>query len=143
MSPVTLYHNPRCSNSRNVLAVIRHAGIEPTIVEYLQNPPSLAELVTLARTTGLGPRGLLREKEPLFEQLQLGAPERTPAELFDALHRNPSLLARPLVVTARGAALCRPPETVFELLPLPGPLPPCVLENGQQVWDSGHRRATP
>ena len=140
MSDITLFHNPRCSNSRNVLALIRHAGVEPQIVEYLQALPSPAQLLELARASGLGLRGLLREKEAAYAALDLGRPELDDAALLSALQRHPELLNRPIVVTARGTALCRPPELVLELLPQPGPLPPFTLENGQQVWDSGLRR---
>ncbi|MBH9554135.1 arsenate reductase (glutaredoxin) [Inhella gelatinilytica] len=140
MNAVTLYHNPRCSNSRNVLALIQHAGIEPEIVEYLQMPPSRTQLLVWAAASGRGLRGLMREKEARFIELGLAGPDVTEADLLDALAAHPELLNRPIVVTSRGVDLCRPPERVFELLPVPGPLPPFELENGQQVWDSGKRR---
>ncbi|PZP27927.1 MAG: arsenate reductase (glutaredoxin) [Roseateles depolymerans] len=136
---ITLFHNPRCSNSRNVLALIRHAGLEPHIVEYLQTPPSRAQLRALAAATGEPLRALLRDKEAVFAELGLADPSLSDDALLDAVAQHPVLLNRPLVVTPLGTALCRPPERVLALLPV-GPLPPFTLENGQVVTDSGQRR---
>jgi arsenate reductase (glutaredoxin) len=135
---VTLFHNPACSNSRNVLALLRHAGIEPTVVEYLRTPPSKAALKALIADAGLGVRELLRDKEPAYAELGLGDPARTDDELLDAIVRHPVLMSRPVVVTERGTRLCRPPERVLALLPA-GALPPFTKENGDVVHDSGER----
>ncbi len=136
---ITLFHNPRCSNSRNVLALIRHAGLEPRIVEYLQTPPSREQLRALAAATGEPLRALLRDKEAVFAELGLADASLSDDALLDAVEQHPVLLNRPLVVSPLGTALCRPPERVLALLPV-GPLPPFTLENGQVVMDSGQRR---
>ncbi|MBB5203890.1 arsenate reductase [Inhella inkyongensis] len=140
MTDITIFHNPRCSNSRNVLALLRHAGCEPQIVDYLTAPLDAPQLLALAQATGLGLRGLMRDKEVAYSALGLGRDDVDETTLLEALQRHPELLNRPIVVSSRGAALCRPPQTAFELLPCAGPLPPFTLENGQQVWDSGLRR---
>ena len=121
---VTIYHNPACGTSRNVLALIRNAGIEPTIVEYLKSPPDRATLESLMARMGLRPRQLLREKGTPYAELGLGAEHWTDAQLLEQMLTHPILMNRPIVVTARAARLCRPSETVLEILPLPqrGPL---------------------
>jgi arsenate reductase len=116
MSAVTIYHNPACSTSRNVLAMIRDAGIEPTIIEYLKTPPSRSELARLAREAGLSPRGLLRTREPLAAELGLDEATSDDA-ILDALATHPKLINRPLVVSEAGVRLCRPAELVRDLLP--------------------------
>lgn len=116
-TPVTIYHNPACSTSRNTLAVIRNAGIEPTIIEYLKVPPSRETLTRLLATMGIPPRSLLRTKEAIYAQLNLGDEHWSDAELIDFMLAHPILMNRPIVVTPLGAALCRPPERVQELLP--------------------------
>ena len=140
MTDITLFHNPGCGTSRNVLALIRHAGIEPRIVEYLKMPPSRDEILALAAAAGQPLRALLREKGTPFEELGLGDPTLSDDALLDAIQQHPILLNRPIVVTPLGTALCRPSEAVLELLPV-GPLPPFTKSDGEVVHDSGARRA--
>jgi arsenate reductase len=111
---VTIYHNPHCSNSRRALEVIRAAGIEPEIVEYLKTPLSEESLRTLVARTGQPLRDLIRDKEPLFAEL--GLAEAGEAELFAAVTAHPVLLHRPIVVTEKGAKLCRPGDLAAALL---------------------------
>ena len=139
---VTIFHNPACGTSRNVLALIRHAGLEPHVVEYLKTPPSRDELRALLREMGVGVRAVLREKGTPYAELGLGDPALSDEQLLDAIEAHPVLLNRPIVRTPLGTALCRPSETVLELLPVP-PLPPFVKADGEQVVDSGRRRAAP
>ena len=117
MSGVTIYHNPACGTSRNVLGLIRNAGIEPTIVEYLKTPPSRATLLQLIAQMGISPRGLLREKGTPYEELGLADTSLSDAQLVDAMMAHPILINRPIVVTALGTKLCRPSEVVLEILP--------------------------
>lgn len=119
MFPVTIYHNPRCGTSRNTLALLRERGIEPTVIEYLQTPPSREALVALLAATGEPVIHAVRTKEAIFAELQLDAPGVTDAQLIDAMLQHPILLNRPIVVTPRGTRLCRPAERVLELLPPP------------------------
>jgi len=112
---VTIYHNPKCSNSRGALELIRAAGIAPTIIEYLATPPSRAELADLLRRAGLTPREAIRTKEALYRELNLDAADDD--ALLDAMIVHPVLIERPLVVTPKGVRLCRPPEQVLDLLP--------------------------
>ena len=113
---VTIYHNPRCSNSRAALALLQEKGMEPQVVEYLNTPLNRTELQALAAATGLPLHGLLRSKEAAFETLDLGNPACTEEQLLDAVVAHPELLNRPIVSTPHGALLCRPPERVLELL---------------------------
>jgi arsenate reductase (glutaredoxin) len=121
---VTIYHNPACGTSRSVLALIRNAGIEPTIVEYLKSPPDRATLVSLIAGMGIRPRQLLRDRGTPYAELGLGAGHWSDAQLIEQMLAHPILINRPIVVTARGARLCRPAETVLEFLPLPQRDPP-------------------
>lgn len=139
MSEITIFHNPHCGTSRNTLALIRHAGFEPRVVEYLNTPLSRAELAQLAAVIDGGARSLLRGKEALAEQLNLNDPATSDATLLDALGAHPQLFNRPVVVSPLGVAACRPSEVVLELLPV-GPLPPFTKEDGETVVDSGKRR---
>ena len=116
---VTIYHNPACGTSRNVLAMIRASGVEPEIVEYLKTPPDRATLMDLLARTGLRPRELLREKGTPYADLGLADPALADDELVDAMLAHPILIERPVVVTARGARLCRPSERVLDLLDAP------------------------
>ena len=113
----TIYHNPRCSTSRNVLQMIRDAGIEPTIIEYLKSPPSRPTLAGLIQQSGLSVREAVRAKESLYGELGLDAADVTDEQLLDAMVDNPILINRPFVVTEKGARLCRPTELVKEILP--------------------------
>jgi arsenate reductase len=117
MTDATLYHNPRCSTSRNALARLREAGIEPEIIEYLKTPPSRDQLAALATANGSGVRGLLRDKEALCAELGLDDPATSDATLLDAMLAHPVLINRPIVVTPRGTRLCRPLERLEEILP--------------------------
>jgi arsenate reductase (glutaredoxin) len=114
---IVIYHNPECGTSRNALAMIRNAGIEPHVIEYLKTPPSRALLVQLIERAGINPRELLREKGTPFHELGLGDPVLTDEQLVDAMMEHPILINRPLVVSPLGVKLCRPSEAVLELLP--------------------------
>jgi arsenate reductase len=141
MADVTLYHNPACGTSRNVLALIRHAGIEPRIVEYLKTPLTRAQLRTLFAATGEPVRALLRRKGTPYEALGLDDPAWSDEQLLEFVERHPVLMNRPIVVTPLGTKLCRPSsEAVLEILPV-GPLPPFTKEDGEVVADSGLRRS--
>ncbi|KDP93282.1 arsenate reductase [Brevundimonas sp. EAKA] len=136
---VIIYHNPACGTSRNTLALIRHVGIEPHVIEYLKTPPSRALIRDLAARTGASLRDLLREKGTPFAELGLGDPAVSDDQLLDAIEAHPVLLNRPIVVTPRGVRLCRPSEAVLDLLPEDG-LKPFVKEDGEVVIDAGGRR---
>jgi arsenate reductase len=114
---IIIYHNPACGTSRNALAMIRNAGIEPHVVEYLKTPPSRALLESLIARAGVGARSLLREKGTPYAELGLDNPNLTDEQLVDAMMAHPILINRPLVVSPLGVRLCRPSETVLELLP--------------------------
>ena len=116
MTDVTLYHNARCSNSRGALALIRERGIEPQIVDYIAQPLDSAQLQALVARLGVPVRELLRTKEAIYQALNLADARWSDAELIGFVAQHPVLLNRPIVVTPRGARLCRPPETVLELL---------------------------
>lgn len=112
----TIYHNPKCGTSRNVLAALREAGHEPEVIEYLKTPPSRETLESLIERAGEGARGLLRAKEPLVKELGLDGADVTDAGIVDAMMAHPILINRPIVVTDSAVKLCRPSETVQELL---------------------------
>ncbi len=135
---VTIYHNPKCGTSRNTLALIRHAGIEPEVVEYLKAPPSKARLADFADATGLGVRGLLREKGTPYAELGLDDPKWTDEDLLDFMQQHPILINRPIVVTPLGTRLCRPSEAVLAILPTPR-VNRFVKEDGEVVEDDGRR----
>jgi arsenate reductase (glutaredoxin) len=113
---ITIYHNPACGTSRNVLAAIRASGVEPTVIEYLKTPPSRRELQSLIERMGITPRELLRKRGTPYEELGLGDPSLTDAQILDAMLAHPILIERPIVVAPRGVRLCRPAERVQELL---------------------------
>ncbi len=113
---VTIWHNPNCSNSRGALALLRERGIEPTVVLYLKDTPDRATLLATVRATGEPVRALLREKEALCAELGLNDAAKTDDELIDAMLAHPVLINRPVVITPKGARLCRPPERLLELL---------------------------
>lgn len=139
MSKVTIYHNPKCGTSRNTLAMIRNAGIEPEIIEYLKTPPSRQTLKAIAEATGAPLRDLIRNKEPQYQELGLDDPAKSDEQLLDAMLTHPVLINRPIVITAVGTRLCRPSEQVLEILPRPqqGPF---TKEDGEVVIDAEGRR---
>jgi len=127
----TIYHNPACGTSRNTLALLRHVGIEPQVIEYLVTPPDRATLVRLIAEAGLTPRQAAREKGTPFAELGLGEPGVTDEQILDAMLAHPILINRPFVVTERGTRLCRPSEVVLEITP---PLrSPFVKEDGEVI----------
>lgn len=137
---VVIYHNPACGTSRNALAMIRHVGIEPHVVEYLKTPPSRAMIMRLVERMGVPLRSLLREKGTPFAELGLGDPDLTDDQVLDAIKAHPILLNRPIVVSPLGVKLCRPSEAVLDLLPSEG-LKPFTKEDGEVVIDAEGRRA--
>lgn len=133
-----IYHNPACGTSRNTLALIRHAGIEPTIIEYLQDPPSRARLRELISAAGLSARDAIRQKGTPYLELGLEDPLLDEDALLDAMLAHPILINRPFVVTDKGVRLCRPSELVLDILP---PVTrPFVKEDGEVVIDESGRR---
>ena len=132
---VIIYHNPQCGTSRNALAMIRNAGIEPHVVEYLKTPPSRAMLAELIDRAGITPRDLLREKGTPYAELGLGDTSLSGDALMDAMMTHPILINRPLVVSPLGVKLCRPSEAVLDLLPS-GQRGAFVKEDGEQVVDA-------
>jgi arsenate reductase (glutaredoxin) len=116
---VTIYHNPACGTSRNVLALIRNAGIEPTIIEYHKTPPDRATPKSLIERMGIRPRQLLREKGTPYAELGLDSDRWTDEQLIDQMLAHPILINRPIVITPWGAKLCRPAEALLEILPPP------------------------
>jgi arsenate reductase (glutaredoxin) len=129
---ITVYHNPTCGTSRNALAMIRAAGIEPVIVDYLKTPPSRRTLKSIVKATGGPLRALLREKDTPFAELGLGDPKWSDDELLDFIAQHPILLNRQIVISPRGTALCRPSEKVLDLLP-DGAVAGFVKEGGKAV----------
>jgi arsenate reductase len=136
---VIIYFNPACGTARNTLGLIRNAGIEPHVVEYLKTPPSRAMLRNLARRMGIPVRGLLRQKGTPYAELNLGDPALTDEDLLDAIDKHPILIERPIVVTPLGVRICRPSETVLDILPSPQQAP-FSKEDGEPVIDEGGRR---
>ncbi|UXN58241.1 arsenate reductase (glutaredoxin) [Phyllobacterium zundukense] len=136
---VTIYHNPSCGTSRNTLALIRNAGIEPTIIEYLKTPPSRQELKDLIQKAGLTVREAIREKGTPYAELGLDNPSLTDEELLDAMETHPILINRPFVVTEKGVRLSRPSELVLDILPAPqqGAF---AKEDGELVIDAKGKR---
>jgi arsenate reductase len=135
---VIIYHNSDCETSRNVLAMIRNAGVEPHIVEYLKCPPTRLLLMQLLERAGLSVRQILREKGTPFHDLGLGDASLADGALLDAIRAHPILMNRPIVVTPKGVRLCRPSETVLDLLPPQGG--PFIKEDGKPVIDDHGRR---
>ncbi len=132
---VTIYHNPSCGTSRNTLAMIRASGEEPEVIDYLKRPPSREQLIALINAMGIRVRDVLREKEAPYADLGLGDVRRTDDELLDAMLAHPILLNRPIVVTEKGARLCRPSELVLDLLD--HPVAHFTKEDGEVVARSG------
>jgi len=139
VSQVTIYHNPACGTSRNTLAMIRNAGIEPEIIAYLDYPPSREKLVELIAAAGLTPQTLLREKGTVYEGLRADDPALGDDALLDAMMEHPILINRPLVETPLGVRLCRPSEVVLEILPA-AQQGAFAKEDGEQVVDEHGQR---
>ena len=136
---ITIYHNPACGTSRNTLALIRNSGVEPTVIHYLETPPSRETLVALIAAMGMPVRGLLRQNVPPYEALGLAGERFSDEELIDAMLSHPILINRPIVVTPLGTRLCRPSEVVLDILPNPqqGAF---TKEDGERVVDEKKRR---
>jgi arsenate reductase len=115
-SAVTIWHNPKCATSRKVLALIRAQSIAPTVVEYLKDPPSAAEIRTMLKDMGTAPRGLLRRRGTPYDELDLDSPKWADSDLITAMARHPILIERPVVRTRKGARLCRPPDRLKDIL---------------------------
>lgn len=139
MATIIIYHNPDCGTSRNTLALIRNSGIEPHIVEYLKTPPARALLMEMIERAGMTPRELLREKGTPYAELGLADESLSDEALINAMMAHPILINRPLVVTPLGVKLCRPSETVLDILPDPqrGAI---AKEDGAQVIDTTGQR---
>lgn len=135
----TIYHNPDCGTSRNVLALIRNSGEEPHVIEYLKNPPSRAELVSLIDRMGIPVRDVLRQKGTPYAELGLDDPALTDDQLIDAMMAHPILINRPIVVTPDAVKLCRPSEVVLDILPNPQRAA-FSKEDGEAVVDAGGNR---
>ena len=129
---VTIYHNPKCGTSRNVLAMIRASGEEPVVIEYLKNPPTRERLKALIAAMGITTRALLREKGTPYSELGLGDPKWSDDQLLDFMIAHPILINRPIVVTPKGVRLCRPSEAVLDILPNPN-IGRLVKEDGDVV----------
>lgn len=136
---VTIYHNPACGTSRNTLEMIRAAGIEPTVIDYLQSPPSREELARMISDAGLTVRQAIREKGTPYVELGLDDPKLTDGQLLDAMHKDPILINRPFVVSPLGTRLARPSEIVLDILPdaFKGAF---FKEDGEQVLDQEGKR---
>ncbi|WP_201610592.1 arsenate reductase (glutaredoxin) [Psychrobacter submarinus] len=131
MKPL-IFHNPNCGTSRNTLAIIKASGEQPEVVEYLKNPPTRDELVELLAKMNILPRELLRSKEAINDELGLDNPELSDDHIIDAMIAHPILINRPIVVTDKGAALCRPSERVFALLE--NPVSSFTKEDGETIY---------
>ena len=136
---VTIYHNPACGTSRNTLGLIRNAGIEPTVIEYLKTPPDRVTLEALIAAMGVPVRAVLREKGTPYAELKLDDPKWTDKQLIEFTLAHPILINRPIVVTERGTRLCRPSEAVLDILPA-AQRGPFTKEDGEVVIDAEGRR---
>lgn len=139
MSQITIYHNPDCGTSRNVLGLIRNSGEEPTIIEYLKTPPDRARLTALIAAMGVPVRAVLREKGTPYAELGLDDPEWSDEQLIGFMLQHPILINRPIVVTPLGTLLCRPSEAVLDILPQPQ-RSAFSKEDGEAVVDAEGRR---
>ena len=139
MSNITIYHNPACGTSRNVLALIRNSGEEPTVIEYLKTPPDRPTLERLLAEMGVPVREVLRQKGTPFDELGLSDPKWTDQQLIDFMLEHPILINRPIVVTPLGTRLCRPSEAVLDILPRPQ-LGAFTKEDGEAVIDAKGQR---
>lgn len=129
---ITIYHNPACGTSRNTLGIIRQSGEEPVVVEYLKNPLTRSELVSLIKSIGIDPRDLLRRKGTPYEELKLDDPKWSDDQILDFMVSHPILINRPIVVTSKGARLCRPSEEVLGILPNPN-IGKFIKEDGEVI----------
>lgn len=136
---IIIYHNPSCGTSRNTLAMIRQSGEEPCVIEYLEAPPTRERLVELLAAIGIPARELLRQKGAPYDELGLSDPKWTEDELIDLMVAHPILINRPIVVTPKGARLCRPSERVLDILPN-ADIGPFTKEDGEAVIDAEGRR---
>jgi arsenate reductase len=136
---VTIYHNPDCGTSRNTLAMIRQSGVEPTVIEYLKNPPDRIALIELIERAGLTVRQALRKKNTPYEELGLDDPAKSDEDLLEAISHNPILLNRPFVVTPKGVRLCRPSEVVLDILENPN-IGPFTKEDGEVIINAEGKR---
>ncbi len=139
MNRITIYHNPACGTLRNVLALIRNSGEEPTVIEYLKTPPDRVTLTALIAAMGVPVRSVLREKGTPYADLGLDDPKWSDEQLIDFMQQHPILMNRPIVVTPLGARLCRPSETVLDILPQPQ-RSAFNKEDGEAVVDAEGRR---
>lgn len=137
---VTIYHNPACGTSRNTLELIRHAGIEPTVIEYLKTPPSREQLVRMIASAGLTVRQAMREKGTPYAELGLDNPELSDAQLLDAMLETPVLINRPFVMTPMGTRLSRPSEVVLDILPADAFKGPFTKDDGEQLLNNEGKR---
>jgi arsenate reductase len=139
MNKVTIYHNPKCGTSRNTLALIHNAGIEPEVILYLETPPTRDQLVQLIKDCGLRARDVLRSKGDVYEDRQLADAKWSEEQLIDFMIAHPILINRPIVVTTKGSKLCRPSELVLDILDAPqqGPF---TKEDGDMVIDAQGKR---
>ena len=142
MTTITIYHNPACGTSRNVLALIRNSGVEPSIIEYLKNPPTTQQIQSWLSAMGATVRQVLREKGTPYAELDLGNPKWTDEELLDFIQQHPILLNRPFVITPLGVRLCRPSEVVLDILPdvQKGAF---TKEDGEAVVDASGKKISP
>jgi len=136
---ITIYHNPACGTSRNTLAMIRQSGAEPTVIEYLETPPSRERLVELIGEMGISPRDLLRRKGTPYDELGLDDPALSDDDLINAMMEHPILINRPIVVTPSQTKLCRPSEAVLDILPNTD-IGPFTKDNGETVIDENGNR---
>lgn len=136
---VTIYHNPECGTSRNTLAMIRQSGVEPTVIEYLKNPPSRERIMELVSAAGITLREAIRQKDTPYDALGLGDTSLSDDALLDAIGRHPVLLNRPFVETPIGTRLCRPSELVLDILENPD-IGPFTKEDGEVIIDAEGKR---
>ena len=137
---VTIYHNPACGTSRNTLELIQHAGIEPTVIEYLKTPPSREQLAKMISDAGLSVRAAIREKGTPYAELGLDNPDLSDDQLLDAMIETPILINRPFVVTPMGTRLSRPSEVVLDILPADAFKGPFSKEDGEPILDEKGKR---
>lgn len=137
---VTIYHNPACGTSRNTLELIQHAGIEPTVIEYLKTPPSREQLAKMISDAGLSVRAAIREKGTPYAEIGLDNPDLSDDQLLDAMIETPILINRPFVVTPMGTRLSRPSEVVLDILPADAFKGPFSKEDGEPILDEKGKR---